>query len=162
VELGTYDTMQVCMHGHRINPRHRGAPQFNRVCCPDCGEKTITTCPECKVPIKGIYTPPGLVTLPPPPPPVKPFCDSCGMAYPWHVAAVANALEVLRVEGVPGADVEEIERNLRDITRDTPRTEAAALRVRKVLNKAGKPLYDVAVRALGEIAAGTAKSYLGL
>jgi hypothetical protein len=36
------------------------------------------------------------------------------MAYPWQVARVANALEVLRLQGVEEADVQEIEKNLPD------------------------------------------------
>jgi hypothetical protein len=89
-QTGTYDTMQVCRSGHRINHRFRDRPEFNKARCPDCGDPTISVCPECKEPIKGAYKPPGLSTLPPAPLPVPSFCDSCGMAYPWQLAGVAE------------------------------------------------------------------------
>lgn len=157
-----YDTMQVCIHGHRINSLARGQPEFNKAFCPDCGEPTITTCPECATPIKGRYIARGFVTLPPPPPPVRPFCDACGMAYPWQVSRVAAAIELLRLEGIPEADVQDIERNLPDITRDTPRSQVAAKRVRLMLGKAGKPIYDVAIKIVADVASASVKPRLGL
>jgi hypothetical protein len=163
VPPGTHDTMQVCMSGHCINAYFRQRPEFNKPFCPDCGERTITACPECKAPIKGTYKPEGMPTLPPLPPPVPSFCDACGMAYPWQVARVANALEVLRLQGVEEADVQEIEKNLPDITRETPRSRAAALRILKTLGKfVGKPAYDVGVKVIGDIAAAAAKSHLAV
>ncbi len=158
---GRYDIMQVCMSGHCINDRYQEYPVHNRAFCPECGEPTITACPACKAPIKGDYHLPGMLFAEGSPT-APAFCDACGMAYPWHVAGVANALEVLRLEGVDEADVQEIEKNLPDITRDTPRSQAAALRVRNALRKAGKPAYDVGVKVIGDIAAAAAKSYLGV
>jgi len=84
------------------------------------------------------------------------------MAHPWQVSRVANALEALRLQGVDESDVQEVERNLPDITRDTPRTQVAALRIRKAIGKAGKPIYDVAIKVIGDVAAATAKAHLGL
>ena len=84
------------------------------------------------------------------------------MAFPWQVSKVANAIELLRLEGVPEADVLEIERNLPDITRETPSSQAAVLRVRKKLEKVGKPLYDIGIKVIGDIAASAAKAQLGL
>ena len=155
----TYDIMQVCMNGHRINSSYQEFAQHNKAFCPDCGEATITACPECKAPIKGYYYG-GVIRSSQVP--VRAFCDACGMAYPWQVARVANALEVLRLQGVDEADVQEIEKNLSDITRDTPRTQVAVLRVRKALAKAGKPVYDVCIKVIGDVAAATVKAQLGL
>ena len=58
--------------------------------------------------------------------------------------------------------MQEIERNLPDITRDTPRSQVAATRVRNALRKAGKAIYDMGVKVIGDIAAATARSYLRL
>jgi hypothetical protein len=85
------------------------------------------------------------------------------MAYPWQVAGVANALEVLRLQGFDEADVQEIEKNLPDVTRDTPRSQAAALRILKTLGKfVGKPAYDAGMKVIVDIAAAAAKSHLGV
>jgi len=155
---GAHDTMQVCMSGHCINSTYRQLPQFNKAFCTDCGEPTITNCLACKAPIRGLYL--GVLSVSEVPVPA--FCDACGMAYPWQVARVASAIEILRLQGIAEADVREVERNLPDITRDTPRSHAAALRVRGALTKAGKPLYDIGMKVIGDIAAATVKSYLGL
>jgi hypothetical protein len=84
------------------------------------------------------------------------------MSYPWQIARVANALEVLRLEGLDEADVQEIKKNLPDITRPTPRSQAAALAVKKVLLRATKPLYDVCIKVVADIAAAAVKQYLEL
>jgi hypothetical protein len=155
---GTYDTMQVCMSGHWISSSYEDYPEFNKAFCPECGEPTTTLCPACKARIKGAYR--GVFSASEHP--VPSFCDACGMAYPWQVARIANALEVLRLQGLSEAEVREVEQNLPDIARDNPRTQAAALRIRKLLGKAGKPVYDVCIKVIGDIAAATAKSHLGL
>jgi hypothetical protein len=84
------------------------------------------------------------------------------MAYPWQIVRVANALELLRLRGVGETEVAEIEKNLADITRDTPRSQAAALRVRMALERAGKPIYDIGVKVIGDVAVATVKAHLGL
>ena len=105
--MSGYDIMQVCMSGHCINDRYQRFPAHNKAFCPKCGEPTITACPECEAPIKGDYHVPGVLSRRAFPAPG--FCDTCGMPYPWQIAGVANALEVLRLEGVDDADVQEIE-----------------------------------------------------
>jgi hypothetical protein len=152
---GTFKIMQVCLSGHRINSNSLEFPVFNKAFCPDCGEPTITACPECQAPIKGSLFSNG-------DPPVLPFCDVCGMAYPWQIARVANAVELLRLEGIPEADVQDIARDLPDITRDTPRSQVAALHVRRMLAKAGKPLYDIGIKVVGDVATAVVKAHLGL
>ncbi len=153
-----YYTMQVCLSGHCINGSYYHDPHQNPAFCPDCGEPTITACQECKAPIKGDFA--GVPTFSKRPVPA--FCDACGLAYPWQVSRAANAIELLRLEGVEEAVVQEIEKNLPDVTRNTPRTQVAVLRIRKVLLQAGKPIYDVGVKVVGDIAAAAARSYLGV
>lgn len=158
MQEGTHDTMQVCMGGHQINSSYLDFPQFNAAFCAECGEPTITACQACKAPIKGYYR--GSMAISGDP--VPSFCDACGKPYPWQISKVANALELLTLEGVAEADVQEIERNLPDITRDTPRSQVAARRIRNALGKVSKPVYDVAIKVVGDIAAATAKSYLDI
>src|SRR6185437_33106 len=145
------------MSGHCITSSFHDFPQFNRAFCPDCGDPTIVKCLACGAHIKGAYRGSFVTETP-----VPSFCDSCGMSHPWQVSRVANALEALRLQGVDESDVQEVERNLPDITRDTPRTQVAALRIRKAIGQAGKPIYDVAIKVIGDVAAATAKAHLGL
>lgn len=157
---GTYDTMQACLNGHCINSSYGNYPSNNKAFCSDCGEPTITACPVCRAHIKGFYHLDGFPLAAEAPVPA--FCDACGMAYPWQVTKVANTLELLRLEGVAEADVQEIERNLPNITRDTPGSQVAARRVRQMLSKAGKPIYDISIKIIADVASASAKSHLGL
>jgi hypothetical protein len=38
-----------------INSTARWSPQYNQDYCDKCGEKTITQCPGCNTPIRGMY-----------------------------------------------------------------------------------------------------------
>jgi hypothetical protein len=153
-----FDVAQICKNGHRITGSYLDFPEFRKAFCPQCGEPTITACPACNAPIKGSYREVFSVAEEP----VPSFCDACGMAYPWQIVRVANALELLRLRGVGETEVAEIEKNLADITRDTPRSQAAALRVRMALERAGKPIYDIGVKVIGDVAVATVKAHLGL
>lgn len=93
--------IQVCLSGHRINSSFHSFPARNKAFCPKCGEPTITACPRCTAPIKGY------LYLGDRPPPVPAFCDTCGMTYPWQVSRAAAAIELLRLEGIPDADVQD-------------------------------------------------------
>jgi len=59
-------------------------------------------------------------------------------------------------------DREEIERALPDVLRDTPKTESAALKVKRLLGKMGKPLYDIAIKVVSDAASETAQKTMGL
>jgi len=59
-------------------------------------------------------------------------------------------------------DREEIERALPDVLRDTPKTESAALKVKRLLGKVGKPFYDIAIKVISDVASETAQKTMGL
>lgn len=78
-----YDTMQVCLNGHQITSMAGTSPEYKKKRCPDCGEETITTCPDCKANIQGYYHIAGAVNLGGTA--IKAHCHECGSAYPWTV-----------------------------------------------------------------------------
>ena len=59
-------------------------------------------------------------------------------------------------------DMETVVLALPDILQDTPKTELATLRLSKVMAKLGKPIYDVAIGVISDIASETAKKSMGL
>ena len=77
------DTMQVCLNGHLITTCSKKYPHYKRDYCSDCGEKTITTCPnpDCKKPIPGYRHLAGVVSSVKMP--IPPYCPSCGKPFPW-------------------------------------------------------------------------------
>jgi hypothetical protein len=48
-----------------------------------------------------------------------------------------------------------------DVLRDTPKTESATLKMKRLLGKMRKPLYDVAMKVVTDVASETAKKTLG-
>ncbi len=79
---GTYDTMQVCLSGHRITDSYYDYPQFRANACSNCGEKTVISCESCGEEIRGSYRSSGFAYLGEPRP-VPSNCHNCGEPYPW-------------------------------------------------------------------------------
>jgi hypothetical protein len=48
------------------------------------------------------------------------------------------------------------------VSTDNPRTEVAALKLRRLMSKLGKPTYDVAIKVVSDVAAETVKKTFGL
>jgi hypothetical protein len=77
-------------------------------------------------------------------------------------AQMAKLVKLLRQSGLDKEDAAEVERIIPDVASETPRTEGAALKLKKILSKLGKATYDVAVNVISDIASETAKKILGL
>ena len=68
------DLMEICMSGHIIHKaKHRYNPKFSQTFCKTCGEKTITTCPNCDKAIPSDIN----ARIPPT------FCTNCSEPFPW-------------------------------------------------------------------------------
>src|SRR5881396_3579385 len=157
--MGTYDVAQVCLNGHLANDRTQRDPQHNKAFCPQCGERTITQCPQCKAPIPGDYDITGLYigssyTRPS-------FCTSCGKPFPWTERAVNSAVELAAdAAHLNPEESEQFKRDVGDLTRDTPRTPVAASRFKKVMAKAGGATAEVVKKVIAEIVSETAKKLI--
>ena len=159
--MGYYDQMQVCLNGHQITDRAREYPHHRSKHCKDCGASTIDACPQCAAPIKGDYVVQGVLSIGHATPTPN-YCDNCGSAFPWQAAAIENLKEILREGDLSDADLTAIESTLPDVIRDTPKTESAALRLKRLMNGLGKPVYDVAIKVVSDLASETAKKTMGL
>lgn len=156
-----YDVKQVCLNGHTITDTAATQPQFTKPFCSTCGERTITACPECNAPIQGTYHVPGVAVLSFTLQVAPNNCHQCGAAYPWRQAAIATAIEVLQMDLV-GQDATDVAELVQAVSIDTPRTEIAALKLKRLLPKLGKATYDVAIKVVSDVASETAKKTLGL
>jgi hypothetical protein len=137
--------MQVCVNGHQITIFAESQPQTCQAFCDTCGVKTVDTCPSCENKIRGfphITGAFGLDELP-----VPKYCMRCGAAYPWQQSSIDNLKEILRESALSAHDVAIIEKALPDVLQETPKTESASLRVKRVLGKLGKPLYEISVKS---------------
>jgi hypothetical protein len=156
-QMEGYDLMQVCLNGHAITASTVRHPESMKPFCPDCGAPTITACPECNAPIQGAPHD-QLITQEPP---VRNNCPQCGTAYPWRQSSIATAIEVVQM-GLQGQEAADAAELVKDIAIETPRTQIAALKLKRLLPKLGKATYDVAIRVISDVASETAKKTLGL
>jgi hypothetical protein len=145
-----YDVAQVCPNGHVANSSTRNAPEDNKDHCEHCGEKTITACPQCQNPIRGLYW--GEMSLGNYRPPA--YSSKCGQAFPWTQARIEAAVDfLLEATGEPADRVKETVQN---VVRDTPKTQVAAGRIRGWLSRAGpegaKVFRDILVEVISETA----------
>ena len=157
--LEGYDVRQVCLNGHQTTGYAATMPQFAKPFCPKCGEKTITVCPECQVPIHGHYSSPGVLSVRPTPVPNN--CHACGTAYPWRQQALAAAVEALQME-LEGPDATEAAALVPLVATDGPRTEVSAMKLKRLMGKLAKPAYDFSIKVVSDVASETAKKVLGL
>ncbi len=101
--MNWYDVMQVCLNGHVITDRLRMSPEFGQEYCDKCGEKTISSCPECGKDIQGEYHVEGVVAIDMTPRVPRRNCKYCGNPFPWTQK---------EVEKEPAEHVREVKPNL--------------------------------------------------
>jgi hypothetical protein len=150
---GSYDTAQICLNGHVVNSTTIDFPEFSKDFCTDCGQKTITQCPQCHTPIqgdlRGVFG--GKLEAPR-------FCHKCGEPYPWTAARITAARELANeLDGLDKDDRMLLVASIEDIVRDSPKTTLAATRFRKIVAKGGKVAVDSFRDILVNVAAEAAK-----
>lgn len=160
--MGTYRIAQVCPNGHVATSSADQSPELREKFCSKCGEATITACPSCDAPIRGYYNVPGVISLgrtysPPA------FCHDCGNAFPWTERKIASAIELVEVgSDLSQAEVAQLKTDITELTKDTPKTQVASMRFKKVMAQVGgsvaSGVRDIIVDVLSE----TAKKSLGL
>ncbi|MGB3364909.1 MAG: DUF2321 domain-containing protein [Thermodesulfobacteriota bacterium] len=151
-----YDTAQVCMNGHSINPSSVKYPAHNQDYCSKCGEKTIQKCQDCHSPIKGRlkeslslrYVPPS-------------YCHNCGNTYPWTQSKLEAAKEFAdELDNINEEEKEKLKESLNDLVREGPRTKLAETRFKKIMMKTGKESLDAMKSILIDIVSETIKKSL--
>lgn len=130
-----YDIAQVCLNGHVVTSVTQSIPERMRKFCESCGEPTITTCPSYDQPIPGAYLDSVVIGARYEPPA---FCGDCGKPFPWTERRLGVARELAHEAGQLSAEEkQQLADSLDDLTRDTPRTQVAAGRFRRLVAKAG-------------------------
>ena len=139
---GRYDTAQICGNGHVITSNYNDCPAHRQSHCDKCGEATITKCESCGTDIRGEYEVPGVafvgaeITAPG-------FCHACGKPYPWTVAKLQAAKDLVgELDDLDSGERESLKLTLDDLVKDTPKTEVARIRFKKLMKKVGKESYE--------------------
>jgi hypothetical protein len=153
---GQYDVAQICSNGHIITRHAIAFSDLKSNFCPKCGAATIMKCPGCGTQIRGEYDVPGIMSLSSDYK-MPWFCHNCGKPYPWTESRIQAAKELIELED-KFSDAEKIAlaADLPDLIRDTPRTQVAATRFKKLAAKAAggvaSALRDIIVDVASEAA----------
>jgi len=153
-EVGRYAKAAVCVHGHPLTGDIEYHPSAKF--CAECGAAVITSCPDCGVPLRGHYVPPGATAVGGPYSPPN-FCFSCGKQFPWTAEKVAAARDLAdELEGVSADDRAKLKTAIDDVVAGGPRAELGATRIKRMLETAstsvGKALWKISVEVASEAA----------
>lgn len=132
-----FEQAQICLNGHVITLMLAMSPERSQSFCSECGSPTISECPECNAPIHGYHVSPGIIggtsseRVPA-------FCHNCGTSYPWTAARLEAARELADdAEELDGDERDQLKKTLDDLVNDTPRTQVAAQRFKRLAARAG-------------------------
>jgi len=133
--VGGYCTAQICQNGHVIVSGTETAPDLKADYCKDCGASTTMECAACKASIRGRYES-GAIGLDNYTAPR--FCHRCGAAYPWTAAKLEVAKELAdELDELTADERERLKGALDDLVKDSPRTQVAGTRFKRLMIKAG-------------------------
>lgn len=151
-------TELVCRSGHVITDcLERSA--YDSPFCTKCGEATTSECEECNARILGELIDSPLITGYVPQPPA--YCHNCGNQYPWTRKQIEAAKELAKLDdNLTSGDIEIIESSMEDIMCEGPKTKVGAMKLKKILGKAGKVIGESLREIFVDIASETAKRVL--
>ncbi|MHA7964949.1 DUF2321 domain-containing protein [Paenibacillus sp. CAU 1782] len=130
-----YDVAQICLNGHVNSSKINGNNHLFVDYCRDCGRETITKCVSCHKDIRGSAIYNGIPSYGKYNSPS--FCIHCGQAFPWIAERLKAAEELAELfEELSDEDRKILTTSLNDLVRDTPRSQVAALRFKKIVAKA--------------------------
>ncbi len=93
--------------------------------------------------------------------PAPAYCAECGNPFSWTESRLRAAHEyVQELDELSPEEQARLNQSIDQITRDTPQTEVAATRVKKILLKLGKAGGEALHKFLVDVASETAKKIL--
>ena len=118
-------------------------------------------CPSCNATIPGKYHADGVISLRKYSPPPPTFCPECGKPFPWTQRKIQNAIELANeFDELEPADREKLSLTLDDLIVETPKTELAVTRFKKVAKKLGKDSYEAFKSVVTDLVSETIKKSL--
>jgi hypothetical protein len=154
-----YGIARICLNGHVRSEDIEGEPPEPR--CSECGTANISACQKCQTPIRGYLHVPGVSGATEYRRPNN--CHECGVAYPWTAESKRAFGELIgELKGLSAQERRDAEASFDDLIADTPRTNLAVLRLKKLLPKAGADVGGALKSILVNAATAYVKQQLGL
>ena len=158
--MSTYLTAEVCLNGHATTDRLERSPELSARFCAKCGKATITVCQNCNAGIRGEYYVEGGFVVRRYKPPG--YCHECGSPFPWTGAKIAAAKDLAdELDELTENDRNTLKKSIDDLSSDSPRTEVAVHRFKRIMNQVGESTVPVIRSLVVDIASETAKKLLG-
>ena len=152
-----YYTATVCENGHTINNSEVTTDTY----CGLCGAKCISQCPECGTSINGKEHLNGRIIASKYKPPL--YCYKCGTPFPWTSKSIEVIQEILADdEELDNIIAQKLSESLKDIIVETPRTNLAINRLKKVMQVAGKFTADALKQFIIDFACEVVKKQFNL
>lgn len=153
---------QICLNGHVTSLQW--SPQSNQKFCTKCGEPTITACQQCKAAISGRYSGPPrsrYSALDPEYFQAPSFCPNCGESYPWTQRRLQAAKDLAdELDELDEAERDKLKESLDDLAKDSPQTEVAVTRFKKIMSKLGTQSASALKSIVVDLVSETAKKML--
>lgn len=127
-------------------------PKKPQAFCTKCGAKNIAACPHCSAAILHRFAGDRAA-----------YCSGCGKPFPWTETALAAAKEYAdELDALSAEEKGTLKTTLDDLTIDGPRTELAAHRFKKFMQKIGPAAGDVLTKIIVNVATEAAKKGMGI
>jgi hypothetical protein len=118
--------------------------------CTQCGARNITACERCQTPIDHRF-----------PSDVHNYCAGCGNPFPWTETALTTAKEYTdELEELSTEDKTILKATFSDLTVDSPKTQIAASRFKRILQKLTPDVAETIRKTIVDIASETAVKLL--
>jgi hypothetical protein len=157
-DFDSHDAAQICVNGHYILGFYHDSPGFRQKYCRHCGALTIFKCEHCDAEITGHYRNTAPIRLREE---VPAHCHNCGRPYPW-IAAKIHAAKAMadELDGLTDAERILLKASIDDIAANTPMTEVAVVRVKKVMPKIGGAIGEAFRKLIVDVSSETAAKLL--
>lgn len=154
--MNIYHRASICLKGHIISNEEKIENEY----CEKCGSEIINYCPNCQKEIRGKKyeaddNPRKF------PYHLPKYCYNCGKPYPWTLSRIKSIEAcILEDESISSNEKEELTTLIPDIITETPNTNSASIKFKKVLSKIGGVTKEMLTKIIIEVACEAAKTYL--
>ena len=155
--MGEYRTAEVCLNGHSTTMDLQYS-ELSSPHCSQCGAETIRECLSCKSSIRGNYHVECVISMDDP---IPAYCHSCGNAYPWTQTSLNSAKELIdELDQLDQDEKDKLNGSIGELVRDSPQSPVAAVRFKRLIEKAGGTAADAIRRIVMDLASEAIKKQI--
>ena len=129
--MGYCYSAAVCRQGHVITERREDSERRGDRFCSICGSEIISKCRGCDTSIRGDYETPRITVVGFDIRDAPAFCHACGKPFPWTEDRLNAAKELADELDISDDEKTQLKAALDDITKEGPRNELGAARIKK-------------------------------